>query len=608
MIKPDIPEYTSDDTLPKIFRIQVERHQDRVALRFKKHGIWKEVTWREYYEHVRKFGMGLLSLGFEPGDKLNILSEDRPEWLYADLGAISMAGVSIGIYPTNAPAECEYTAGHSEARVWVVENEEQLDKALEVRDNLEKLEKIIIIDPRNVQKHLSDPMIVTFDEVLQKGESLLKEKPELFEQKIDATKNDDIAIMVYTSGTTGPPKGAMISHKNIIAAASSLKQVNMVSESDEVLCYLPLCHIAERVVSFFQAILSGYTVNFAESMDTVPENLMEISPTWIFCPPRIWEKFHSKVSYDIQEVTWFKRNAYYWSLKVGEKYTELEQQHKKIPFFLKIQHVLADLLVYRKLKDLLGLKKAKYAISGAAPISPEILRYFHSINCPIREGFGQTESCACGTMHYPGRIKIGTVGEVIPDIEMKIAEDGEILIKGDNVFVGYYRDPQLTAETIVDGWLHTGDVGEFDEEGFLRILDRKKDIIITSGGKNITPQYIETLLKFSAYIEDAVVIGDGRKYLTVLIMIEEENCTNYCQSEKIPFSTYADLSQNEHIKEMIWQEIQAVNKKLARVEQIKKFAIFDKKLKEEDDEITPTMKIKRKKIAEKYKNLIDSLY
>jgi len=608
MNKSDISRYNSDNTLPKIFRTQVRRKPAQIALRFKKHGIWKEVTWQEYFENVRKFGLGLIALGFEPGDKINILSEDRPEWLYADLGAISVSGISIGIYPTNAPAECEYTADHSQAKVWVVENEEQLDKALEVRGNLDKLEKIIIIDPRNVQKHLSDPMILTFDEVMEKGENLYKENPEFFEKKIGATKNDDVAIMVYTSGTTGPPKGAMISHKNIIAAVGSIKQVNMVSESDEVLCYLPLCHIAERVVSFFQAILTGYTVNFAESINTVPENLMEISPTWVFCPPRIWEKFHSKVSYDIREVTWFKRTAYFWSLKVGEKYTQLEQEHKKIPFYLKIQHALADLLVYRKLKDLLGLKKAKYAISGAAPISPDILRYFHSINCPIREGFGQTESCACGTMHYPGRIKIGTVGEVIPDIEMKIAEDGEILIKGESVFVGYYRDPQLTAETIVEGWLHTGDIGEFDEEGFLRILDRKKDIIITSGGKNITPQYIENLLKFSAYIEDAVVIGDRRKYLTVLIMIEEENCTNYCQSERIPFSTYADLSQNEQIKEMIWQEIQAVNRKLARVEQIKKFAVFDKKLKEEDDEITPTMKIKRKKIAEKYKDLIDSLY
>ena len=608
MIQPIDILSKSGDTLAKIFRHQVERFQDRVALRFKKHGIWEEVSWKEYYENVRNFGLGLISLGLAAGDTINILSEDRPEWLYADLGAICISGISVGIYPTSAPSECLYVVDHSQAKVWIVENEEQLDKALEVRESLAGLERIIIIETRNVQKHLGDPMILSFEEVTRKGVDLHGKNPDLFGQRIDATRHDDVAIMVYTSGTTGRPKGAMISHKNIIASVNALRQVNRVDESDEILCYLPLCHVAERVISFFQAILAGYVVNFAESMDTVPENLREISPTYVFCPPRIWEKFHSKVSYDIQEVTWFKRKAYSWSLKIGKEYIELEEKKNEIPLSLKIRHSIADLLVYRKLKDLLGLKRAKYVISGAAPISPAILRYFRSINCPISEGFGQTESCAAGTIHYPGRVKIGTVGEVVPTVEMKIAQDGEILIKGDNVFVGYHRDPELTASTIVDGWLHTGDIGEFDEQGHLRILDRKKDIIITSGGKNITPQYIENLLKFSPYIEDAVVVGDGRKYLVSLIMINEENCTNYCQRKRIPFSTYADLSQNAQIKELISKEIEEVNKNLARVEQIKKFAVFDRKLKEEDDEITPTMKIKRKRIAEKYKTLIETLY
>ncbi|MFC1825159.1 AMP-dependent synthetase/ligase [Thermodesulfobacteriota bacterium] len=602
------PSSNSRDTLPKIFRDQVSKHQDRVALRYKKHGIWKKISWTQFFNLSRKFGLGLLAMGFQKGDKVNILSEDRPEWLIADLGTICISGISIGIYPTNSPHEVDYIVGHSEAKILVVEDEEQLDKVLEVRENLKNLEKIVIIDTRNVLEFLEDPMILSYDDILAKGEELFKEQPGLFEERIEETKDEDIAIMVYTSGTTGPPKGAMLRHKGILAAMKAQRQVNRVTEKDEVLCYLPLCHVAERIISFFQAIATGYTVNFAESIDTVNENLMEISPSWVFCPPRIWEKFHSYVSYEIQEVTWFKRWAYFWSVKIGARYTDLEQRDEKRPLFLKLQHFVADLLVYRKLKDRLGLKKAKFVVSGAAPISPEILRYFHSINCPIREGYGQTESGGGGTIHYPNRIKIGTVGEVVPDLEMKIAEDGEILMKGDNVFAGYYRDPKLTAETIVNGWLHTGDIGEFDEEGYLKILDRKKDIIITAGGKNITPQYIENMMKFSPYIEDAVVIGDARKYLVALVLVDEENCTKYAQRNRIPFSTFADLSQNPQIKEMIESEVKEVNKKLARVEQIKKIATFDKKLKEEDDEITPTMKIKRKKIMEKYSDLIETLY
>lgn len=596
------------DTLPKIFRSQVLRFGDRVALRYKKYGIWQEVSWKQYYENVRRFGLGLTALGFGRGDKINILSEDRPEWLYADLAAICVSGISVGIYPTSSPYECEYIARHSDAKVWVVEDEEQLDKALEVRGNLSNLRNIVVIDTRNVQKHLQEPMILSFDRVMELGEALLKERPGLFEELIEATERDAVAIMVYTSGTTGPPKGAMLSHSNITSAITMMNQVNQSREDDEVLCYLPLCHVAERTISFFNAIVTGYTVNFAESMDTVAENLMEVSPSWVFCPPRIWEKFYSKVSYDIQEVTWFKRKAYFWALKIGERYTDLQQKGLSVPAHLRLLHLVAEIFVYRKLKDLLGLKKARYAASGAAPISPEILRYFHAINCTIREGYGQTESCAQSTIHYPDRVKIGTVGEPVVGLEIKIAEDGEILTRGPHVFQGYFKDPQLTAETIRDGWLHTGDIGEFQEDGHLRILDRKKDIIITAGGKNITPQYIENLLKFSPYIEDAVVIGDRRKYLVALIMIDEENCTKYAQRERIPFSTYADLSQNPKIKELIGSEINEINKKLARVEQIKKFATFDKKLKEEDNEITPTMKIKRKIISEKYKDVIESLY
>jgi len=596
------------DTLPKMFKNRVQRYQGRVALRYKKYGIWQEISWKEYYERVKHFGLGLLSLGFKEGDTLAILSEDRPEWLFADLGSVSISGISVGVYPSNSPQQCEYIVDHSESKFWVVENEEQLDKALEVRDNLPNLSKLIVIETRHITKYLQDPMLITFDEVTGRGRELDEKEPLLFGQKIEATDPDSVANLVYTSGTSGPPKGAMNTHRNIIASAKLSHQRTGLTDNVNVLCYLPLCHAAERAVSYYNAINVGYTVNFAESMDTVPINLREVSPTSVLCVPRMWEKFHSQATYDIQEAPWYKRKTYFWALKVGEKVAPLRLAKKPIPFFLRCKYFIADLLVYRRIKDLLGLKRAKFIFTGAAPIAPDILRYFQSINCFICEGYGSTESAASATLTHPDRIKLGTVGEVAAGMEMKIADDGEILIKGPNVFKGYFKDPELTKETIVDGWLHTGDIGEFDDEKYLRILDRKKDIIITAGGKNITPQYIENLLKFSPYIEDAVVIGDKRKYLVALIVIEEENCTKFAQENRIPFSTYADLSRNPQINRLIQGEVSRVNERLARVETIKKFAIFDKRLRQEDEEITPTMKIKRKIISEKHKELIESLY
>ncbi len=596
------------DTLPKMFLDRVRRHKDRVALRYKKYGIWQEISWHDYYRQVKFFALGLLTLGCKKGDAVSISSEDRPEWLIADLGTVSISGISVGIYPTNSPRQCEYVINHSDSKFWIVEDEEQLDKALEVRGNLPDLIKIIVLDVRHVREHMDDPMLISYEDVISKGGELDNENPALFEQKVAETDVDDIANLVYTSGTTGPPKGAINSHRNIIASAKLTNQRNEYSEKDEVLCYLPLCHAAERMVSLYQAINVGYVVNFAESMDTVPINLREISPTSVLCVPRMWEKFHAQASYDIREAPLYKQKVYNLALRIGERVAPLKLSNKHIPLPLRIAYFLADLLVYAKIKDMLGLKRAKHIFTGAAPIAPEILGYFQSINCFICEGYGSTESTASASLMRKERIKLGTVGEVGPGLEMRIAEDGEILIKGPNVFKGYFKDKELTEKTIVDGWLHTGDIGEFDEEGFLRIRDRKKDIIITAGGKNITPQNIENQLKFSSYVEDAVVIGDKRKYLVALIQIDEENCTKFAQQNRIPFSTYADLSQNEEIKKLIKQEVDKVNKKLARVETIKKTAIFDKKLRQEDEEITPTMKIKRKIISEKYKDLIDTLY
>jgi long-chain acyl-CoA synthetase len=513
----------------------------------------------------------------------------------------------VGIYSTNPPAECEYILNHSESTFLVVEDEEQLDKALRIKDNLQFLRYIIVIDTRYI-KDLDDPMIVSFDEVIRRGMEIDRRNPDHFHDLINKICPDDVATIVYTSGTTGPPKGVMITHKNIISAAQAFRDGLDVVESDEILSYLPLSHVAERIVSVFLAILVGYTVNFAESIETVSENLKEISPTWLVCPPRIWEKFHSRITYEIEETTWLKRKAFKWGLYWGEKWVDLISKGERISIPIKIRHFIARLFIYRKIKKLLGLERSRSLYSGTAPISPDILHFFRSLDLDIREAYGQTESTGVGTCHRKGYFRPGTVGQPYPGVSLKVLDDGEVLLKGDFVFKGYLNDQAGTQEAICDGWLHTGDVGEVDNEGYLRITDRKKDIIITSGGKNISPQWIENQLKYSPFIEDALVIGDRRKYLVALIVIDEENTQRYAQSKRIPFATYEDLAKQPEIRNLIGREIEKVNQNLSRAERIKRFTIFTNRLKQDENELTPTMKIRRKYVSEKYREIIESLY
>lgn len=597
----------AQDTVPKLFFHRVEKYKDRVALRKKELGVWNKITWRQYGRRVRQIGMGLVLLGLEPEDRVAIIGDSRPEWLYADLGNLSVNGVSVGVYTTSSPEEVKYHLSHSEARFFFVEDEEQLDKALGIRDQLPKLEKIIVMDMKGL-KHFHDPMVISFEELLQAGKEFDKRNPGLFEQRLEKTGPDDIATFVYTSGTTGPPKAVMLSHANVIFDSDAFAEHVPAFETDVVLSYLPLCHIAERTLSVYHAINIGFTVFFAESPNTVPDNLREVSPTFFFAVPRIWEKFYSAINLGVQNATWFKRQSYNQAIKIGKRAAQKKLNHRRVPFSLRALNQLASIIVFRKIKQLLGIDRARFALSGAAPIGPDVLEYFHALGVNIRESYGMTESSALVTMHNDRNIRLGTCGEPLPGIEVKIAEDGEILIRGDNVFQGYFKDEESTKQTLIDGWLHTEDLGELSDDGLLRITGRKKDLIITSGGKNISPQYIENLLKFSPYIVDAVVIGDGRKYLTAIIIVDEDNVIQYAQDNRVPFTTYASLTKTREILKLIGDEVKEVNAKLARVEQIKNFAITEKILDQEDDELTPTMKVKRKRISEVYKDLIESMY
>ncbi|MBW1765845.1 MAG: AMP-binding protein [Deltaproteobacteria bacterium] len=595
------------DTVPKLFFHRVEKYKDRVALRKKVLGIWDKITWLQYGEMVRRVGMGLIALALKPKDRVAIMGESRPEWLYADLGNLSVNGISVGVYSTCSAEEVKYHLSHSETRFFFVEDEEQLDKALEIRDQLPKLEKIIVMDMKGL-RHFNDPMVTSFDELLQKGRECDENDPALFEQRVEKTRPEDIATFVYTSGTTGPPKAALLSHFNVLSNSNAFAKHVPAFDTDVILSYLPLCHIGERTMSVYHAINMGFTVFFAESPDTVPENLREVSPTFFFGVPRIWEKFYSAINIGVQNATWFKRQSYRLAMQVGETAARKKMSHQRLSFLLWTINQLASVTVFRKIKKLLGIDRARFALSGAAPISPDVLKYFHALGVNIRESYGMTESSSLISMHKDGNIRLGTCGEPLSGVEVKIGRGGEILVRGDNVFQGYFKDEEKTKSTLVDGWLHTGDLGEIDKDGSLRITGRQKDVMITSGGKNVSPQYIENMLKSSPYIVDGVVIGDGRKYLTAIIIVDEDNVIKYAQDNRVPFTTYASLTKTKEVVRLIGEEVEKVNSKLARVEQIKKFTITGKILDQEDDELTPTMKVKRKKISEVYKDLIESMY
>lgn len=604
--KVELPD-PSLNTIPKLFFGQAERWKDRVAMCDKVLGVWKEYTWDDYRRNVRICGNALLALGLEKGQSVSILSENRPEWLYCDIATICCGGITVGIYTTNSPDEVKFILSHSETRIYFAEDEEQLDKVLQCRENLPNLKKIVVYDMEGL-RDFKDPQVIDYDEFLELGQKYMEENPDKFEKIWKEVTPQDIAFIVYTSGTTGRPKGAMLSNKNVIWTNQRLGECNPMYETDEILSFLPLCHIAERNMTTFCSLTYGQVINFAENLETVPENLREISPHVFFAVPRIWEKFYSSIILGMQDSTWLEKKIFNWAVKTGEKASIYRLDHRQPPVYLRIKYAVAHFMVFRNLKRSLGLDRGRFVFSGGAPISPDILKFFHASGLPIREVYGQTEDTGPTAIHQGDDIKLGTVGKPIPGVEVKIAEDEEILVKGPNVFQGYYKAPELTKEYIVDGWLHSGDVGRFDDEGNLMITDRKKDIIITAGGKNITPQYIENKLKFSPYINDAVVIGDRKKFLTGLIMIDDENVMEYAQNKRIPFTTYKNLCHNEEIIELIQKEVDKVNKTLAQVETIKKFRLIDIRLNTDDPELTATMKLKRKYVNDRFKDLIASMY
>jgi len=569
---------SSAATLPACLLRHARERPEDVALRKKDLGRWHEWTWAEYAQRVARVAAGLRACGVEPGDRVAIQSENRPEWLIADLAAQAIGAIVVGIYPTSPAAELEYLMRHSGAKLLIAEDEEQADKALAVRSDLPDLGELFVVDPRGVR---SDA--VRHWEELEGADPL---DLEACAAELDA---EATAIIVYTSGTTGPPKGAMLTHANMLYAARIFRDAYGSSPADEVLSYLPLCHIAERLFSVLGALEAGYVVNFGAGGESFGADMREVQPTLFLGVPRVWEKMLASVEVRMADASRAKRLAWRVALRSGG--------------------FLGYLLAFRALREKLGLLRVRAAISGAAPIAPQVLEFFARIGVSVREGYGQTEGTAVATATPEDGIRIGTVGTALSDVELRVADDGEILVRSPGVFKGYFRDEEATAETIdPEGWLHTGDVGELDADGYLTITDRKKDIIITAGGKNISPSEIENKLKVSPYVREAIVVGDRRKYLTALIGIELDTVADWAGRRGVTFTTYGDLASKEQVRELIGEWVERVNGELAQVERVKRFELLRKELDHEDGQLTATQKVKRAAISQEFAEEVEALY
>ncbi len=591
---------------------------DQVAMREKDFGIWQETTWGELWEQVLDAAHGLLALGVEVGDRVSIHSEDRPEWIVLDLASVAVRGISVGLYPTNPAAEVRYLLQDSGAVVHLAEDQEQADKVMEVIAEVPDLRKIIHVEPRGFRQIRDDDRFIAWEDFLALGRRHREADPEAVERRMAEAEADDVMTLVYTSGTTGPPKGSMLTNANADFCMSKVVNVEdripggvPPGPTDMVLTYLPLCHVAERIFSTWSMIANGVVLNFAESIETVQLNLREIQPTLFFGVPRIWEKIHATVLIKAQDATWFKRVVFRLGMAmattIGRDKVRNGGNHTTRS---RLLYWLGYPLVFRPLLERIGLRRCRWAASAAAPVAPEVLEFFMGLGVPLFELYGMTENSAVATNNFVGRVKVGTVGEPVPGIDLRIDEaTGEIQTRHPGVFTGYWNKPEATAEAMTDdGFLKTGDVGVWVDGTHVKLVDRIKHIIITSGGKNISPSEIENKLKTSPYVKEAVVIGDRRKFLSALIGIEFDTVGNWALRKGVPYTTYRDLSEKPEVLDLMQRIVDQVNKDFASVEQIKKFRMIPKELDHEDGELTATQKVKRNAIEKMFADLIEEMY
>ncbi len=603
----EAPQDMALDTVPARFLERCRTSSGRTAHREKRLGIWQDHTWEDCLATSRAIAMGLLDLGLERGDVVSILSEDNRAWVCADIAVQCAGGIVCGIYPTNSAGQVRFLLGDSASRFMFVENDEQLDKFLEIRADVPGVLRCIVFDRKGLHA-FEDDRVLFLDELLAAGEEAHRGDPQRFEREARACRADDVAILIYTSGTTGTPKGAMISHENILQAAAAMVAIVDAGAGDEQLCFLPLSHILERMMSVYVPIAAGTVVNFAENSETVFDNLREVSPSFMAAVPRVWEKIQSRMRVMAREASPLGRVAFERAIACGEARAGFLSRGERVPVLVAVSFLFWDLLVLANLRRMAGLDGARHIFTGAAPISPDLVRWYRAIGLVMLEGYGLTESTGILTMNLPARQRVGSVGTAIPGVEIRIGPSGEVLARGPCVFRGYWNNEEATSRAFEDGWLHTGDVGYIDRDGFVWLTGRHKDIIITSGGKNVAPAPIENQLKASPFITDAVVIGNRRRFLSALVMIDQDNVETFALSNNVAYSDFTSMCRAPEVIDLIGGEVDAVNERFARAEQVRDFRLIDRLLLPGDEELTPTMKLKRDIVEERHRERIDEMY
>ncbi len=595
------------ETLPQFLKQHAEQTPNKIAMRLRDYGIWHPITWKEYYEQVKCFALGLLSLGLQPEETIAIIGDNRPEWVMAELAAQSVGAKSIGIYQDSVVNEMIYIFNHADVAFIVVEDQEQVDKILEMWDELKDVKKVIYYDPKGLRNYNED-FLMYFPAVQELGRKYEQENPGWFEARVAQGKGSDLAILSTTSGTTGNPKLAMLTHQSMLSMGRNLMAVDPLSPEDEFVSFLPLAWIGEQMMCMSCGLQVGFTINFPEEPETVQHDIREIGPQVMFSPPRIWENLVSQVQVKIEDSTWLKKKLYHWAMPIGYKMADLNFRKENPSAWMKALYFLADWIIFQEIKDLLGLRHLKRAYTGGAALGPDVFRFFHALGVNLKQIYGQTEINGIAVVHRDGDVKFQTVGTPIPETDIRIDENGEILMRSPAMMEGYYRNPEATAETLKDGWLHSGDAGYFDDDGHLIVIDRAKDVMTLHDGTKFSPQFIENKLKFSPYIKEAVVFGGDWPYVTAMINIDFPNVGKWAENHQIAYTTYTDLAQKPQIYQLIGSHVQASNADLPPAARIQRFLLLHKELDADDAELTRTRKVRRKLIAQRYEDIISALY
>lgn len=596
------------DTFPKLLLRNAARKRNRVALREKEFGIWQTVTWQQFADHVRDFALGMHALGLRRGDKVAIIGDNRPEWLYAELATQALGGAAVGVYQDSGADEVKYIVQAADVRIVVAEDQEQVDKILDIWGDLHNVLKVIYYYPKGLRTY-SEPFLAYFPDIEKLGADYGKAHPHLFADEVAAGRGSDVAVLSTTSGTTGTPKIAMLSHDNLISQGQGLLAVDPISEEDEFVSFLPLAWVGEQMITLACGMQVGFTINFPESAATVQENIREIGPHVMFAPPRIWENMLSTVQVKMQDSTWFKRTMFNWAMRVGYEIADARFARRPLSFGQKLRYLLARAFVIEELKDHLGLRFLRRAYTGGAALGPDVFRFYHAMGVNLKQVYGQTESSGLSVIHRDGNIKYQTVGTPLPNTEIRIAENGEIQVRSPAVFRGYYKNPEATAEALTeDGWLCSGDAGYFDADGHLIVIDRAKDVMTLHDGTKFSPQFIENKLKFSPYIKEAVVFGGDYPYVTAIINIDFDNVGKWAETHQLSYTTYTDLAQKPRVYELVRRDVERTNADLPPAARIKRFLLLHKELDADDAELTRTRKVRRRYIAQRYEEIVNGLY